>query len=182
MEWRLNLMFLLGNCSCGITSPLLLILPQLSQKKSCSQKRRVFWWISKQIKHSLQFFLWIPFLGCRSKGFALWRICLFRLLSLPRGIQFASGNIPDIDFFLTQIVLLFIQLLVSYAYIFKFLGPSFARCPYGDVFFADCVTCANFSNLWGKFLKTQNRYRHHVFAKSWAGSNTWFRKLYNIVS
>ena len=36
-------------------------------------------------------------------------------------------------------------------------------------FFADLVTCANFSNLWGKFLKIQNRYGHHVFAKSCAG-------------
>ena len=44
-------------------------------------------------------------------------------------------------------------------------------CPYGDVlFFADFVTCANFSNLCGKFLKTHNRYGHHVSAKSCAGS------------
>ena len=47
-------------------------------------------------------------------------------------------------------------------------GSSFARCPYGDVsgaralrsvhmvtfFFADFVTCANFSNWCGKFFKT----------------------------
>ena len=32
------------------------------------------------------------------------------------------------------------------------------------------MTCANFSNLWGKFLKTHNRYGHHVSAKSCAGS------------
>ena len=32
-------------------------------------------------------------------------------------------------------------------------------------FFADFVTCANFSNLGTKFLKIQNRYGHHVFAK-----------------
>ena len=37
-------------------------------------------------------------------------------------------------------------------------------------FFADFVTCANFSNLGGKFLKTHNRYGHHVSAKSFAGS------------
>ena len=37
-------------------------------------------------------------------------------------------------------------------------------------FFADFVTCANFSNLCGKFLKTHNRYGHHVSAKSCAGS------------
>ena len=37
-------------------------------------------------------------------------------------------------------------------------------------FFADFVTCANFSNLCGKFLKTYNRYGHHVSAKSCAGS------------
>ena len=37
-------------------------------------------------------------------------------------------------------------------------------------FFADFVTCANFSNLWGKFLETHNRYGHHVSAKSCAGS------------
>ena len=49
-------------------------------------------------------------------------------------------------------------------------GSSFARCPYGDVFFADFVTCANFSNLCGKFLKTHNRYGHHISAKSCAGS------------
>ena len=27
------------------------------------------------------------------------------------------------------------------------LCSSFARCPYGDIFFADFVTSANFSNL-----------------------------------
>ena len=37
-------------------------------------------------------------------------------------------------------------------------------------FFADFVTCANFSNLCGKFLKTHNRYGHHVSAKSCASS------------
>ena len=37
-------------------------------------------------------------------------------------------------------------------------------------FFADFVTCANFSNLCGKFLKTHNRYGHHVSAKNCAGS------------
>ena len=37
-------------------------------------------------------------------------------------------------------------------------------------FFADFVTCANFSNLCGKFLTTHNRYGHHVSAKSCAGS------------
>ena len=33
------------------------------------------------------------------------------------------------------------------------------------------VACANFSNLPGKLLKTQNRYGHHVFAKSCARSS-----------
>ena len=37
-------------------------------------------------------------------------------------------------------------------------------------FFADFVTCASFSNLWGKFPKTHNRYGHHVSAKNCAGS------------
>ena len=37
-------------------------------------------------------------------------------------------------------------------------------------FFADFVTCANFSNLCGKFLKTHTRYGHHVSAKNCASS------------
>ena len=37
-------------------------------------------------------------------------------------------------------------------------------------FFADFVTCANFSNLCGKCLKAHNRYGHHVSARSCAGS------------
>ena len=47
-----------------------------------------------------------------------------------------------------------------------FWGSNFARCPYGDVFFTDFVTCAIFPHLWGEFLKNQNKYGHHVFAKS----------------
>ena len=37
-------------------------------------------------------------------------------------------------------------------------------------FFADFVTSANFSKLWGKFLETRNRYGHHYFNKSCARS------------
>ena len=46
-------------------------------------------------------------------------------------------------------------------------------------FFADFVTCANFSNLCGKFLKTHNRYGHHVSAKSCAGSWATFSSKKN---
>ena len=54
------------------------------------------------------------------KSFARWWINLFRLLSLPRGAQERfvfrrndafSGNIPDIDVFLTQIFHLFFSYL-----------------------------------------------------------------------
>ena len=37
-------------------------------------------------------------------------------------------------------------------------------------FFADFVTCANFSNLCSKFLKTHNRYGHHVSTENCASS------------
>ena len=46
-------------------------------------------------------------------------------------------------------------------------------------FFADFVTCANFSNLCGKFLKTHNRYGHHVSAKRCAGSWATFSSKKN---
>ena len=66
----------------------------------------------------------------------------------------------------------------SCAYVF---GARAERdCPYGDVFFfADFVTCANFSNLCRKFLKTHNRYGHHVSAKSCAGSWATFSSKKN---
>ena len=41
-------------------------------------------------------------------------------------------------------------------------------------FFADFVTCANFSNLCGKFLKTHNRYGHHVSGHHGKNSASWF--------
>ena len=41
------------------------------------------------------------------------------------------------------------------------------------------MTCANFSNLCGKFLKTHNRYGHHVSAKSCAGSWATFSSKKN---
>ena len=46
-------------------------------------------------------------------------------------------------------------------------------------FFADFVTCANFSNSCGKFLKTHNRYGHHVSTKNCAGSWATFSSKKN---
>ena len=46
-------------------------------------------------------------------------------------------------------------------------------------FFADFVTCAKFSNLCGKFLKTHNRYGHHVSAKNCASSWATFSSKKN---
>ena len=63
---------------------------------------------------------------------------------------------------------------------FSFWGTSGARLPiWWRFFFADFVTCANFSNLCGKFLKTHNRYGHHVSAKSCARSWATFSSKKN---
>ena len=65
-----------------------------------------------------------------------------------------------------------------YFYLFVFGARAMRDAHMVTFFFADFVTCANFSNLWGNFLKTQNRYGHHVFAKNCAGSSAtyWLKK------
>ena len=75
-----------------------------------------------------------------------------------------------------------LSVLLGFLYFSKHIFGARAErdCPYGDVFFfADFVTCANFSNLCGKFLKTHNRYGHHVSAKSCAGSWATFSSKKN---
>ena len=102
----------------------------------------------------------------------LWNLgyfyCLFFLLLLQLGKQNRFH----------QCLMLF--LCGYFLQFFCFWGTSGARLPiWWRFFFADFVTCANFSNLCGKFLKTHNRYGHHVFAKSCAGSWATFSSKKN---
>ena len=94
---------------------MLLSVPQIARKKLLSKKRVFVGSQNVSNNHYIVSFEF-SFLRCRSKGFALWWICLFRLLSLPRGIQerivsrrkeTVSGNIQDFGFFLTPIFHLF---------------------------------------------------------------------------
>ena len=61
------------------------------------------------------------------------------------------------------------------AHMVTFLGHELCEMPiWWRFFFAEFVTCANFSNLWDKYFKTQNRYGHRVFAKSCADPRLHF--------
>ena len=52
-------------------------------------------------------------------------------------------------------------------FLFDFFS-SFARRPYGWVFFAEFVTWAYILIFWSKLLETENRYGNHIFAISGA--------------